>query len=129
MYWRMSLAGAAVLAPVLALLAAGPDEKAPKAKSSPPPKVELHRLENADLLKQAGGIYDKAAKDYLASLRGLAAARACSRRPSGGPTRSPTNPSRSSRGSGQGQGRRRGRQGEGDGRAQAVGPGAAAQQP
>jgi small-conductance mechanosensitive channel len=37
-------------------------------------KVELHLLRNDDVLKQAAGIYDKVAQDYLAAARALAAA-------------------------------------------------------
>ncbi len=35
-------------------------------------KVELHRLKNEDLLKQASTIHEKAAQDYLAAARALA---------------------------------------------------------
>jgi small-conductance mechanosensitive channel len=45
-----------------------------KAKPAETNKVELHRLKNDDLLKQAAGIYDKAAQDYLAAERALAGA-------------------------------------------------------
>src|SRR5262245_26810088 len=50
---------------------AEPPSTGDKAK---PAEVELHRLPNDDLLKRAGGIYDKAAQDYLAVARALAAA-------------------------------------------------------
>jgi small-conductance mechanosensitive channel len=62
------------------VLAAAPGRSAdpPPAESKPKPvettKVELHRLKNDDVLKQAAAIYDKAAQDYLASARALAAA-------------------------------------------------------
>src|SRR5262245_34758123 len=45
-----------------------------KVKPAEAPRVELHRLPNDELLKQAGGIFDKASQDYLATARGLAAA-------------------------------------------------------
>jgi small-conductance mechanosensitive channel len=45
-----------------------------KAKPVETNKVELHRLKNDDVLKQATGIYDKAAQDYLAAARALASA-------------------------------------------------------
>jgi small-conductance mechanosensitive channel len=51
--------------------AAEPPSAGDKAK---PAEVELHRLPNDDLLKRAGGIYDKAAQDYLAVARALALA-------------------------------------------------------
>jgi len=48
-----------------------PDDKAKPAETV---KVELHRLENGALLKQAAAIYAKASQDYLATARALAAA-------------------------------------------------------
>ncbi len=39
-------------------------------------KVEIHRLTNEELLKQAAAIYEKASRDYLAQLRALASAEA-----------------------------------------------------
>jgi small-conductance mechanosensitive channel len=47
---------------------------ADKAKLAETNKVELNRLSNEELLKQAGAIYEKASRDYLANLRGLATA-------------------------------------------------------
>ncbi len=44
------------------------------AKPSQANQPELHRLKNDDLLKQAGEIYEKAADDYRAAARALAAA-------------------------------------------------------
>jgi small-conductance mechanosensitive channel len=49
-----------------------PDKPAPAETK----KVELPRLTNEELLKQADAIYDKASRDYLAQLRALAAAEA-----------------------------------------------------
>src|SRR5262249_4254616 len=48
-----------------------PDDKAKPAETV---KVELHRLKNDALLKQAAAIYAKASQDYLAAARALAAA-------------------------------------------------------
>jgi hypothetical protein len=45
-----------------------------KAKPAETNKIELHRLKNDDVLKQASAIYDKAAQDYLAASRALASA-------------------------------------------------------
>lgn len=45
-----------------------------KTKTVETNKVELHRLKNDDLLKQTGGIYDKAAQDYRATGRAIASA-------------------------------------------------------
>jgi hypothetical protein len=50
------------------------DEQAAKPAAPPKPAVALHKLPNDDLLKQARGIYDKAAGDYRAQFRALAAA-------------------------------------------------------
>jgi small-conductance mechanosensitive channel len=51
-----------------------PQSSGDKAKSAELTKVELHRLPNDDLLKQAGSIYAKASQDYLAAARALASA-------------------------------------------------------
>jgi small-conductance mechanosensitive channel len=53
---------------------AGPAEapRNAKAKPSDAAKVELHRLTNEELRKQADTIYEKASRDYLAQLRALA---------------------------------------------------------
>jgi small-conductance mechanosensitive channel len=45
-----------------------------KSRPAEPKKVELPRLTNEELLKQADGLYEKASWDYLAQLRALAAA-------------------------------------------------------
>src|SRR5262245_11935787 len=71
--------GAVILTAVWALTAANgrPAEPPPpddKAKPMGPMKVELHRLENDVLLKQAAAIYSKAFQDYLAAARALATA-------------------------------------------------------
>src|SRR5215467_13253922 len=50
---------------------APPDDKPKPAETR---KVELYRLENDALLKQATTIYAKASQDYLATARALAAA-------------------------------------------------------
>jgi small-conductance mechanosensitive channel len=49
------------------------DDKARPEETKP---VELYRLTNDELLKQADALYDKASRDYLAQLRGLASAEA-----------------------------------------------------
>src|SRR5262245_13776287 len=48
----------------------------PKAKPPEAKKVELHRLTNEELLKQAAAIFDKASWDYLAQMRALASTEA-----------------------------------------------------
>jgi small-conductance mechanosensitive channel len=53
---------------------AGPRPTDDKAKPVETNKLELHRLKNDDVLKQAAGIYSKAAQDYLAAARALATA-------------------------------------------------------
>ena len=78
--WRPWRAWAALLPFVgLALLARGQPADAPpadKAKLIEAKKVELPRLTNEELLKQAETIYAKASRDYLAQLRALATAEA-----------------------------------------------------
>jgi small-conductance mechanosensitive channel len=44
-----------------------------KAKPTPTKQLELHRLTNDELFKQARAMYDRASWDYLAQLRALAA--------------------------------------------------------
>jgi small-conductance mechanosensitive channel len=51
---------------------ADPPAPADKAKLAETNKVELHRLKNDDVLKQAVGIHDKAAQDYRVAARALA---------------------------------------------------------
>jgi small-conductance mechanosensitive channel len=67
------LAAACVLAAGQSRPADAPttDDKARPVETT---KVELHRLKNDDVLKQAAAIYDKASQDYLAAARALAAA-------------------------------------------------------
>jgi small-conductance mechanosensitive channel len=70
---------AVILAAAFALEAgrgrpADPPPTADKARPVEANKVELHRLKNDDMLKQAVGIYDKAAQDYLAAARAIATA-------------------------------------------------------
>src|SRR5262245_50735121 len=65
-----------VLLTAVCLLGAEPGRPPVTDKPKPPEaaRVELHRLDNDDLLKRATGTYDKAARDYLAAARALAAA-------------------------------------------------------
>src|SRR5262249_56703849 len=67
------LAGPLLLA-AACVLAGEPPPATDKGKQPQAARVELHRLDNDDLLKRATGIYDKAARDYLAVARALAAA-------------------------------------------------------
>lgn len=71
--------GAVMLAAVWALTAGGgraaePPPADDKAKPMETMKVEIHRLENDALLKQAAAILAKAFQDYLAAARALATA-------------------------------------------------------
>jgi small-conductance mechanosensitive channel len=67
------LAAAFVLVAGRGVLADSPatDDKAKPVEAK---KVEFHLLKNDELLKQAAGIYDKTAQDYLAAARALTAA-------------------------------------------------------
>src|SRR5262249_43727600 len=68
------LAAVCLFLPARGLAAEPPaDDKARPAETK---KVELPRLTNEELLKQADALYDKANRDYLAQLRALAAAEA-----------------------------------------------------
>jgi small-conductance mechanosensitive channel len=67
-----TLACACLTQPVSGCLADPP--AADKGKPAETKKVELHRLTNEELLKQAEAIYQAAARDYLAQTRALAMA-------------------------------------------------------
>jgi small-conductance mechanosensitive channel len=70
----MMLAAACALAAGLARSAEPPPPASEKVKPLETKKVELNRLKNDELLKQAAGIYDRVAQDYLAAARLLATA-------------------------------------------------------
>src|SRR5262245_20539163 len=71
---RPVLLAAVCLLAAVPVRADDPPTSHDKSKPVETNKVELHRLTNDDLLKQAQAIYDRASRDYLATARALAAA-------------------------------------------------------